>query len=83
MPDAIDLLEQARRDLDLSIDDLWTRYFSLGGMSTAVEVEAVLFGALVGTAHDRELLAVALNERFAELGGDHPIPYADDAPGHP
>lgn len=83
MCDGIDPLEQARRDLELSIDDLWTRYFALGGMSTLLEVEAVLFGALVGTGHDRELLAVALNERFAELGGDHPIPYADDAPGHP
>ena len=83
MCDGIDPLEQARRDLELSIDDLWTRYFSLGGMSTLLEVEAVLFGALVGTGHDRELLAVALNERFAELGGDHPIPYADDAPEHP
>ena len=83
MRDAIDPLEQARRDLKLSIDDLWMRYFSLGGMITLVEVEAVLFGALVGNDHDRELLAVALNERFAELGGDHPIPYADDAPGHP
>lgn len=81
MPDAIDPLEQARRDLKLSIDDLWTRYFSLGGMSTLIEVEAVLFGALVGTAHDRELLAVALNERFSELGGDHPVPYPGDAPG--
>ena len=82
MPDALDPLEQARRHLELSIDDLWERYFS-GGMSTVVEIEAVLFGALVGTGHDRELLAVALNERFSELGGDHPIPYADDAPGHP
>lgn len=83
MSDAIDLLEQARRDLELSVDDLWTRYFSLGGMSTLIEVEAVLFGALVGSGRDRQLLAVALNERFAELGGDHPIPYADDVPGHP
>jgi hypothetical protein len=23
---------------------------------------------------------VALNERFSELGGDHPIPYSDDEP---
>lgn len=80
MPDPVDPLEQARRDLELSIEDLWVRYFSLGGMRTVLEVEAVLFGALVGTGHDRELLAVALNERFAELGGDHPLPYAGDAP---
>ena len=82
MSETVDPLEQARRDLELSIDDLWTRYFSLGGMSTRIEVEAVLFGALVGAPRDRDLLAVALNERFSELGGDHPIPYTDDAPGH-
>ena len=61
--------------------DLWFRYFSLGGMSTALEVEAVLFGALVASPHDRDVLAVALNERFAELGGDHPVPYVDDESG--
>jgi hypothetical protein len=83
VPDSIDPLERARRDLELSIDDLWTRYFALGGMSTLVEVEAVLFGALVGTGHDRELLAVALDERFSELGRDPPIRCVDDRPDHP
>jgi hypothetical protein len=51
---------------------------SLGGMRTALEVEAYLYGALMATTHDRDLIAVALNERFSELGGDHPIPYSDD-----
>ena len=61
------------------MSDLWFRYFALGGMSTALEVEAVLYGALVASDHNRDLLAVALNERFAELGGDHPVPYTGDA----
>lgn len=74
----IDVLEEARRKLGLSVGDLWFRYFALGGMSTALEVEAVLYGALVATSHDRDLLAVALNERFAEQGHDHPVPYAGD-----
>lgn len=73
----LDVLEQARRDASLSMGELWFRYFALGGMSTALEVEAVLFGARVATPHDRDLLAVALNERFSELGGDHPVPYSD------
>jgi hypothetical protein len=76
--DAIDVLEEARREVGLSLDDLWLRYFTLGGMSTALEIEAYLYGALVGTDHDRDLLAVALNERFAELGGDHPVAYTGD-----
>ena len=80
MPEALDVLEQGRRDTGMAIGELWFRYFALGGMSTALEVEAILFGALVASPHERDVLAVALNERFVELGGDHPIPYADDSP---
>jgi hypothetical protein len=71
-------LEVARRQLGLSVSDLWFRYFALGGMSTALVVDAVLHGALTTSDHDRDLLAVALNERFAELGGDHPVAYSGD-----
>ena len=79
MAEPVDVLEHARRDLGLSMSDLWFRYFTLGGMSTALEVEAVLLGALVGSVRDRDVLAVALNERYAELGGDHPVRYSTDA----
>lgn len=82
MGEPVDALEQARRDTGLSVSDLWMRYFALGGMSSAMEVEAILYGALVGEVVDRDLLAVALNERFAELGGDHPLPYSDDDAEH-
>jgi hypothetical protein len=78
LAETIDVLERARREVGLSIPDLWMRYFALGGMSTALEMEAMLYGALVPHTHDRDVIAVALNERFAELGGDHPIPYSDD-----
>ena len=71
-------LERARVDVGLSHSELWFRYFALGGMSTALELEAYLYDALAATDHDRDLVAVALNERYAELGGDHPIPYSDD-----
>jgi len=78
MTEAPGILEQARLELGLSHAELWFRYFELGGMSTALEVEAYLYGALTPTAYDGDLLATALNERFSELGGDHPIPYSDD-----
>ncbi|CAN5592671.1 hypothetical protein BH20ACT2_BH20ACT2_02970 [soil metagenome] len=78
MADQPGALEQARRDLCLSHGDLWFRYFELGGMSTALEVEAYLFGALEASAHERDLISVALNERCAERGGDHTLPYADE-----
>jgi len=73
-----DDLEQIRRSTGLSHAELWFRYFELGGMSTALEVEAYLYGALVPDAEERDLLALALNERIAEAGGDHPIAYTDD-----
>ncbi len=74
----VDPLEKARRGLDLSVSDLWWRYFAIGGMSTELEVEAILYQALVPTEGDRDMLSVALNERFSELGGDHPMRYSDD-----
>jgi hypothetical protein len=71
-------LDEYRRDALLSHGELWLRYFELGGMSTALEVEAYLYEALTPTPHDRDLIAHALNERFVELGGNHPVPYAYD-----
>ena len=78
MTERIDRLEQARRDLGLSVADLWVRYFALGGMNAVLELEAILFGALISNAHNRDIMAVALNERFFELGRDHPIGYSGD-----
>ena len=78
MGDAIDPLEKARRDVGLSVSELWWRYFAIGGMRNELEVEAILYQALIPTESDRDLLAVALNERFSELGSDHPIPYSTD-----
>ena len=75
-----DALDRFRKDAGLSHGELWLRYFELGGMSTAFQVEAVLHGALIATAHDRNMLAHALNERFVELGGNHPVPYTSDPP---
>ncbi|MEO5680823.1 MAG: hypothetical protein ABIS47_14275 [Acidimicrobiales bacterium] len=74
-------LELARLEVGLSHGELWFRYFALGGMSTSLEVEAYLYEALIPTTYDRDLVATALNERFSELGGDHPIPYSDDGDG--
>lgn len=75
------VLEAARVEVGLTPGELWFRYFELGGMSTALEVDAYLHGALAPTTHDRNLLAAALNERFSELGGDHPVDYIDDPSG--
>lgn len=74
----LDELDNARTQVGLSIGALWVRYFALGGMSTPIELEAALFGALVPDAHDRDLIVLSINERFAELGLGHPLPYTDE-----
>jgi hypothetical protein len=73
-----DSLDSYRKVAELSRSELWLRYFELGGMSTAFQVEAFLHGALEPSPHDHDVLAHALNERFVELGGNHPVPYLED-----
>ena len=72
------MLDRARQDALLSTSALWLRYFELGGMGTALEVEAYLCGALQPSPQEYDVLAHTLNERFVELAGNHPIPYSDD-----
>ena len=72
-----DLLDRYRLNAGLSHGDLWLRYFELGGMDDALELEAILCGAIQPSAHDREVIAHALNERFVEIGGNHPVPYSE------
>jgi hypothetical protein len=73
-----DHFDRSRRDAGLTRGELWLRYFELGGMSSAYQVEAYLYGALKPSDHDHDVIAHALNERFVELGGNHPVPYVDD-----
>lgn len=74
-----DELNVARKDAGLSMDDLYLRYFGLGGTTPAWEMEAVIFGALTTADPDRDRMVHALNERFTELGRNHPVPYSEDA----
>lgn len=74
-------LEGARVELGLSHDDLWIRYFALGGMRKELDVEAYVSGVLIPSPHERHVIATALNERFAELGRDQPIGYEHSGDG--
>lgn len=76
----LDVSDQTRRDAGLSAPDLWRRYVELGGMSTSDEVESILRLEASPTAHDHDVLAHALNERFTELGRNHPVRYAEARP---
>jgi hypothetical protein len=82
-------LEEQRRALmaslrrtDLTPEQLWIRYFSLGGQVGLTEVEAYLHGMMPLPATQCDLLAHAVNERLDELTRPHRVPYnnhvADD-----
>jgi hypothetical protein len=75
---AIDELDTFRQEAGLSHGELWLRYFELGGMNTGLELEAVLYGILLPSAHERDVIAHAINERFVELGKNHPVAYSQD-----
>lgn len=70
-----DGLDRARQECGLSDRELWLRYFAIGGMAEPLALEAVLHGALLVGDDDHDHVAHALNERFTELGRDHPVPY--------
>lgn len=73
-----DQFDRFRQDAGLTRGELWLRYFELGGMSSAFQMEAFLYGALTPSRHDYDVIAHALNERFVEMGGNHPVPYIED-----
>ena len=74
----VELLDVFHQESGLSHAELWLRYFELGGMSTGFELEAYLYGFLVPSAHDHDVIAQALNERFVELGAEYPVSYLAD-----
>ncbi|XAS63461.1 hypothetical protein ACOM2C_08760 [Pseudarthrobacter sp. So.54] len=69
------------RHADVSIEELWLRYFTLGGHAGQFEVEAYIHGAIALPALQRDILAHALNERLDELHSGAPrAPYSVDSP---
>lgn len=77
----IQLVELNRRYADLSVEELWWRYFGLGGTSTAPQLDALLHGSVDPSAHEYNLMAAALNERFMEFDPSRSIPYVEDRYG--
>jgi hypothetical protein len=72
------MLETARELAEVSVMELWLSYFALGGVATLDAVSLFLAGGVPLSAGEYDVLAHALNERFADLDGDHPVPYAED-----
>ena len=75
-------LQIALKRSALSLEDLWLRYFALGGDVGLMEVEAYLNGLMPLSAHERDVLAHALNEYLDEQSWAQRVPYSRPlAPG--
>lgn len=79
-------LQAACRRAQLDPDQLWLRYFALGGDAGPVEVEAYLHAVLPLPEMQRDVLAHAVNERLDELAWHQRVPYArtlrEETPEH-
>ncbi len=73
-------LEEARGMSGLSQVDLWVRYFALGGVASREDTEGFLTSNGALDTAQQDVLAHALNERFHEMGQDHPVFYPGDGP---
>jgi serine/threonine protein phosphatase PrpC len=69
-------LDVGYRRAELTLGQLWLRYFSLGGVAGAGEVEAYLGGTLPLPPLQRDILAQVVNERLDELTWRHRVPYS-------
>ena len=71
---------ESLRHADVGMEELWLRYFTLGGHAGQFEVEAYIHGAIALPPLQRDVLAHALNERLDELYSRAPrAPYSVDA----
>ncbi|WNG92864.1 hypothetical protein [Mycobacterium sp. ITM-2016-00318] len=68
---------QAFEAADLTLDELWMRYFSLGGNAGHFELDAYLNGAIALPPLQHDILAQAINERLDEMAPPR-APYSDD-----
>jgi hypothetical protein len=76
-------IETGRTRADLTPEELWLRYFSLGGVADVLQVEAYLAGILTLPRHEYDILAIAVNERLDELGIDGRLRYTFDPGDEP
>ena len=67
----------ALRASGLTIEELWLRYFGLGGDAGKLEVDAYLSGLAPLSPLQHDLLAHAVNERLDEIAPPR-APYAEE-----
>lgn len=73
-------LKQVLDAADITVGELWLRYFSMSGSAGEYEVQAYVEGVLSLPVTDRDLLAMAANEM---VDGTSPMraPYSDQLGG--
>ena len=72
-------LTEAFAGAKLTVEELWLRYFALGGDAGKVEIEAYLSGLMPLPSLQHNILAHAINERLDELGPPRRAPYRPDS----
>jgi hypothetical protein len=79
-PEQRSRLCDALRAADISMGDLWLRYFSMSGSAGEYEVHAYVQGLISLPAVQRDLLAMAANEIIDETPALR-APYSDQMDG--
>lgn len=71
-------LDGARQQARLTVDEFWVRYFGNGGTATSTQFRSFLDGDHWPATLQYDIAVSALNDRFAEMDADHPVPYSGD-----
>lgn len=74
--DRATLLRAAKSISGLHIDDLWTDCIAIDGSLSLARLKEGLAGSHVLDDHQYDVVAQALNDRFADVYLDHLVPYA-------
>ncbi len=69
-------LRSAFEHAELTLEQLWLRYFALGGDADLMDVDAHLAGLVPLSRVQADMLAHAVNERLDELISLHRVPYS-------
>ena len=78
MPDRQDELAEICGEYpSLLPDELWFRCFALGSTNSALQIDAIVHGALRPSAYEFNLIAVAINEYLEDVGANRLVEYIE------
>jgi hypothetical protein len=70
-------ISAARRELVISVHEVWLGYVAVGGDGTLPVLRTWLAGTAAIPDRDYDFIAQALNDRFLDRGAHHPVAYSD------